>query len=324
MVKLSIIVPVYNVEKYLSQCIDSVINQNFKDLELLLINDGSTDNSDKICDNYAKIDSRIKVIHKTNSGLSDARNTGIKESSGEYLIFIDSDDFLCDNCLEVVAEQLQSSKDIEILIMSYNNYYEQIGITKTVDCDLRLNEDDLKDRVSVIKNYICCSEMVWPAPRYIVKKQFILDNSMEFKSGFLHEDVDWTTRLFLNVQSIKFSNHILFNYRMGRFDSIMSTKNGRHICDVIIIIDDILTYMRKINCSGEIRKLILNKLSKSLFTTLRYYKYCDKYMKKKVINMLKKYKYILSYSNIIRHRLFVLCSKVIGLRLALDLYVIFI
>ncbi len=90
--KISIIVPVYNVEKYLKECIESILSQTYKNIEIILIDDGSTDNSGKICDEYLKKDSRVKVIHKENGGLSDARNTGIEIASGKYIGFVDSDD----------------------------------------------------------------------------------------------------------------------------------------------------------------------------------------------------------------------------------------
>ena len=91
---ISIIVPVYNVEEYLKECIDSIINQTYKRIEIILVDDGSTDKSGKICDDYAKIDKRIKVVHKENGGLSDARNVGISVSSGKYIAFVDSDDWV--------------------------------------------------------------------------------------------------------------------------------------------------------------------------------------------------------------------------------------
>ena len=93
----SIIIPIYNVEKYLVQCIESVLNQDYDDYELILVDDGSPDNCGEICDSYLNKNSNIRVIHKKNGGISDARNTGLKEAKGDYVIFIDSDDYICDN-----------------------------------------------------------------------------------------------------------------------------------------------------------------------------------------------------------------------------------
>lgn len=105
---ISVIVPVYNVEKYLSECVDSIINQSYTQLEILLVDDGSTDNSSKICDEYAKKDSRVKVIHKTNGGVSSARNIGLDVCAGEYVMFVDSDDYLDENACLMALHYLNS------------------------------------------------------------------------------------------------------------------------------------------------------------------------------------------------------------------------
>ena len=99
---ISIIVPIYNVEKYIKKCIDSIINQTYTNLEIILVDDGSPDNCGKICDKYKEKDDRIKVIHKKNGGLSDARNAGIDIATGEYITFIDSDDYVAENYIEVL------------------------------------------------------------------------------------------------------------------------------------------------------------------------------------------------------------------------------
>lgn len=112
---ISVIVPIYNVEKYLKKCVDSIIDQTYENLEIILVNDGSTDNSGKIAESYIKIDKRIKVYHKENGGLSDARNFGIKKSKGEYLAFVDSDDFIEKNMYEVLLSNLKEyNADISI------------------------------------------------------------------------------------------------------------------------------------------------------------------------------------------------------------------
>ena len=104
MSKISVIVPVYNVEKFIKRCLDSIINQTMRDLEIILVNDGSTDNSGKICDEYAQLDNRITVIHKENGGLSSARNTGLDVATGEWIAFVDSDDYIEKNMYEVLYE----------------------------------------------------------------------------------------------------------------------------------------------------------------------------------------------------------------------------
>ena len=103
----SVIVPVYNVEKYLKECLDSILSQTFKDFELILVNDGSKDSSPAICDEYAEKDSRVKVIHKENGGQSTARNMGIEKATGEFAVFLDSDDLLSPNTFEILIEKAE-------------------------------------------------------------------------------------------------------------------------------------------------------------------------------------------------------------------------
>ena len=116
MPKVSVVVPVYNAEKYIDRCIDSILSQTFEDFELILVDDGSPDKSGKICDNYAAKDNRVKVIHKQNGGVSTARNVGIENSTGEYIMFVDSDDYIDNQMLEVLLQK--TSDDVEMVISS--------------------------------------------------------------------------------------------------------------------------------------------------------------------------------------------------------------
>lgn len=131
MKKISVIVPVYNTEKYLEQCIDSIINQSYKNLEIILVDDGATDNSPQICDSYATRDERIKVIHKKNEGVSVARNTGIKMATGDYLAFVDSDDMLNSVTYEkLMNNALQNNADISIC--DFSDYVTDVDNAKCV------------------------------------------------------------------------------------------------------------------------------------------------------------------------------------------------
>ena len=128
MIKISIIIPVYNVEKYLATCLDSVINQTYKNLEILLIDDGSTDSSGLICEQYSKKDTRIKTIHKKNGGLSDARNVGISYASGDYISFIDSDDFIDINTFTILNQYIKQY-NADIITFNYYDYYNKDKIS---------------------------------------------------------------------------------------------------------------------------------------------------------------------------------------------------
>ena len=121
-VKISVIVPVYNVEKYLEKCVESILNQSLKDIEIILVDDGSPDNCPQICDEYATKDSRVKVCHKQNGGLSSARNEGLKHVSGEYYMFVDSDDWLDSETCEVTYNYAKQN-DADCLMFSYTKEF---------------------------------------------------------------------------------------------------------------------------------------------------------------------------------------------------------
>ena len=125
MVKISMIVPVYQVEKYIAQCIESVLNQTFSDFELILIDDGSKDNSGAICDSYAAKDDRIIVIHTKNNGAATARNIGLERASGEYITFLDGDDYLAENMLSRLYEEIENS-DYDIVLSDFLNIFPSI------------------------------------------------------------------------------------------------------------------------------------------------------------------------------------------------------
>ena len=134
MAKISIIVPVYNVEKYIFECVDSLINQTYKNLEIILVDDSSPDNCPQICDEYAQKDDRIKVIHKPNGGLSDARNAGIESATGEYLMFVDSDDYIALDMIEQLIYGI-SVVNAGIAVCDYTSDDRalDIGINKKVE-----------------------------------------------------------------------------------------------------------------------------------------------------------------------------------------------
>ena len=144
MSQISIIVPVYNVEKYLSRCIDSILNQTFDDFELILIDDGSPDHSGAICDDYAKKDNRILVIHKENGGLSDARNAGINIASGEYIMFVDSDDYISKDMCEILYQRIIKDKSDMALcsVRGVNEEGEEIEKGTFIVDDRLLEEKD--------------------------------------------------------------------------------------------------------------------------------------------------------------------------------------
>ncbi|MCQ2387266.1 MAG: glycosyltransferase [Clostridia bacterium] len=190
-VKISIIVPVFNTEKYLSECINSLINQTLKNIEIILVDDGSTDNSPAICDEFALKDNRIKVFHKENGGQSSARNLGLKNSNGEYILFVDSDDTILDVACEKmyhVAKRLKA----DIVHGDTLNQKEQIEKDSNVrymPCENIVV--DCYDYLRLALKYNCYDIVPW---LNLIKKDYIVKNDLYFTEGRFYEDQEYANR----------------------------------------------------------------------------------------------------------------------------------
>ncbi|WP_190284763.1 glycosyltransferase [Bacillus sp. S3] len=219
---VSIIVPIYNVENYLSRCIDSLLNQTYKKVEVILINDGSIDNSGTICDKYAFEDSRIKVIHRENGGLSEARNTGILNATGDYILFVDSDDYIEPNSIEVLISHA-IKYDLDVLeanaIIEYPQKIEKLVQTRISTTEIFTGLDYIVKRIN--ENYITAVACI-----KFCKLKFIKDNNLLFAKNRLHEDELWTPCLFLAAARVMFIDFEFYHYII-RENSITQSKNKK-------------------------------------------------------------------------------------------------
>lgn len=218
-VLISVIVPVYKVEKYLSTCIDSILEQTYKNLEIILVDDGSPDRCPEICDDYSRIDSRVKVIHKKNEGLSSARNEGIRIAKGEYLTFVDSDDYISKDMIRVLYEICCKYH----VLLAQCNHTTKSAVFDTVSRGQELG--------IVIRKERCMNELFGKfGVSFCVSwgKLFhrTLLETIEFPVGKLHEDV-YTTHLFFEAaESLVFTTKCLYYYRQ-RKDSLMGYERRR-------------------------------------------------------------------------------------------------
>lgn len=218
MIKLSIIVPIFNVEKYLRTCVDSLLLQDINDYEIILVDDGSTDNSGAICDEYARKspESRVKsqelpyirVIHRKNGGLSAARNSGIEVARGVYIMFVDSDDYLQTNVLGALLDQMESQQ-LDVLRYNYQNVRENGEVFvpfKTgkpyfdYNSEVVNGETFLNERLG----YACYA---WA---FVLKRE-LLDGCI-FTPGIYFEDTDWTPRMLLRAKRVSSTKKVVYNY----------------------------------------------------------------------------------------------------------------
>ena len=221
MIKVSIIVPMYNVENYIQECIESIINQSLKEIEIIVVNDGSTDNSIKKLECIK--DNRIKIINKQNGGLSSARNEGLKVANGQYLIFIDSDDFLIsDDCLEEMYNNILNNK-LDILSSNAKLYYKDNNKYIKTNKGLTYTENKVMSIDEFIEKSQNCD--IAPACFYMYRTKFLKDNNLLFKEGIYHEDELFTYRSLLRTKKIYVSNDYFYAYRQ-RDGSITNSKNN--------------------------------------------------------------------------------------------------
>lgn len=217
---ISIIVPVYNVEKYLNNCIKSIIGQTYKNIEIILVDDGSTDNSSKICDDYAKKDKRIKVIHQKNSGLSEARNIGIKNASGTYIGFVDSDDYIAKDMFEYLFKLVKTNHaDISICNYSMVTEYTNEDKSKNIEKE-KIKILDSKDALKELLSEKRIQNYAW---NKLYKKS--LFENLSYPAKMKMEDLGTTYKLFLKAKKIILSNQKKYFY-LQRPESILNNPDS--------------------------------------------------------------------------------------------------
>lgn len=228
---VSIIIPVYNVERYLNECIESCINQTFKNLEIILINDGSTDSSPEICERYSNVDNRIKIVHKENGGLSSARNEGLRLVKSDYIIFLDSDDWIELNTVELALNAMEETKS-DIVFWNYNKRYlnkDEVSIYSNSDYLVELSGKDLKKIkrriLGLINNELSNptkTDAFISAWGKLYKTELIKENNLEFLPTQIvgSEDAPFNIFAFHYAQKICYLPFALNNYRMYNESSL--------------------------------------------------------------------------------------------------------
>lgn len=274
MPKFSIIIPVYNTEKYLKKCLDSVLNQTFKDYEVIVVNDGSLDNSQSIIDKY-----NFKSYKKKNGGLSDARNYGVLKANGEYILFLDSDDYYAPNLLETLNNNLN---DVDII------RFQAVRVSgdKTFDYLNTESFNTTNGNEAFIKLYQ--SKSIEPAPLYAYKRTYWLENNFKFSKDKYHEDFGLIPLVILKANTIK-SIDFKGYYYVEREDSITTTTNYDKIKKKAF---DMLYHFDYLYKNSNDNKLFNSFISNSLILKIKDLKASDKkeytieLKKRNIINLI--------------------------------------
>ena len=226
--KYSVIIPVYNVEKYIDRCLKSIISQNYDDLEIIVVDNGSTDSSGSICDTYANEYSNISVYHIENHGVGSARNFGLSKARGEFIYFVDSDDYLVGNLFAEFEDKLVP--DLDLLVFSYYNSFEQ-ELTERNRTKKCLPYSGLYDKNDFIKIFtdLFLSDMLYTVWNKFYRREFLLKTNISFEKYELGEDVRFNLNVYRNVNKVYLSQDSYYVYVIGRKGSAMSGYNPKRL-----------------------------------------------------------------------------------------------
>ena len=241
--KYSVIIPVYNVEKYINRCLKSILSQRYNDLEIILIDNGSTDRSGSICDIYANEYANISVYHIENHGVASARNFGLSKARGEFIYFVDSDDYLVGNLFAEFEDKL--TPDLDLFVFSYYNSFEQeMTETKRTKKILPYNGSYDKYDFSKIFKDLFLSDMLYTVWNKIYRREFLLENNLSFEQYELGEDVRFNLDVYREVNKICLSQDSYYVYVIGRKGSAMSGYNPKRLqyqLQELKMVDDLLS-----------------------------------------------------------------------------------
>lgn len=236
---ISVIVPVYNVEKYLNRCIDSIINQTYRNLEIILIDDGSTDFSGKLCDDIKQEDARISVIHKINGGLSSARNVGLDIMTGEYVMFVDSDDYISENCVEYLYDLILKTKS-QIAIGNY----EITSSSKCLLSSAQENVEQISGREALNRQF--GKNTVQYVSAWAKLYEAKLFKQLRFPRGCLHEDEGTTYKALYFSDSVVVSNRAVYAYYCN-LESITKKPKKKNYQDLCLIMKEQIAFYHNNN-----------------------------------------------------------------------------
>lgn len=285
----SIIVPVYNVEDYLVQCLDSILKQEYSNYELLLINDGSTDSSLEICQKYQQIYNQIILIDKKNGGLSDARNTGLSAAKGDYIIFTDSDDYWHGKEVLKDLNQLIKESSPDIIIHEESRFFSK----KDVAC--KYNQKFIKNKSgkfeNEILNLVYYDLYVASAWDKVIKRSILIDNNLFFPVGRKSEDIEWCGKLIHYIKAFSIYSKSFYVYRQIRKGSITTTVSGKHIEDIYEMVKNGLDSQKAV--SEKLSKAIENYWACNYVVILKDFYVLSSKTQKQIWNDLVSWKYLL-------------------------------
>lgn len=318
---ISFVIPVYKVERYLGQCVESILCQTYSNIEVILVDDGSPDGCPQICDEYANNDTRIKVIHKQNGGLSDARNMGLQHVSGDFVIFVDSDDFWStkEDLSEIVS--LLVEQDLDFLGFNFSYYYSENNSEKykSYPKSLSMPLDGEHALIQSVGN----GDLPMSAWNKVINVDFLRQNGLFFRKGILAEDIPWFINVLEKTKKCIFVNKYIYNYRQNVATSITASGGQRSFDNLFEIVKTEIDLLPSRSFSKNAKNHLLSFLA---------YEYCILLLKAESfkgkrrtesLRQLKEYKWLLDYPQNPKVKMASRCFHILGYSLTSKLLFIY-
>lgn len=311
--KLTFILPIYKVEAYLPQCVDSILTQSTEDCEIILVDDGSPDGCGAICDQYAEKYSNIKVIHKPNGGLSDARNAGFNLATGKYVLFVDSDDYLEQGSVSKILNWIDST-DADVAFLLSRKVYSD-GTFEPLGENLVREKILGKSREEVLRFLVTCPKFPASAWGKIYRRDFLVEHGFHYPHDRrLSEDLMYSLNLFLTAEKFDYLDFPYYCYRQNRAGSICNTVNARYYFDTFLFVTESADrFAENKKAKDEISGLALSFAAYEYAILVWQMLDLSGADREKAKAMLKDYRWVLSYGRSGRTRLVKAAVNLLGL-----------
>ena len=263
MKKLSLIIPVYNVEQYVGRCLQSCLCQphvSADDYELVIVNDGTKDNSMQVVEEITHDYNNVTIVNQHNQGLSMARNAGLKAAKGEYVWFIDSDDWIEEGCLHGIIQQLDKT-EVEVLQLQYRNVYSD-----DTPCDEHYSTIEGVVRG---KDWLVKGKFFVPAPFMVYRREFLLRNELTFCPGIYHEDNEFKPRVIYLANSCASYDKVAYNYFKGNANSITAQLKLKNGTDLFLVMNRLYHFVEQHHVSGPYRRAFYTQIGFAMRIVLR-------------------------------------------------------
>lgn len=308
--KVSFVLPVYNVENYLSQCVESVISQTYQDIEVILVDDGSQDGCPALCDSWAEKDKRVNVIHKSNGGLSDARNVGLDKASGDYVIFVDGDDFwVSSTALQELMDVVVKNPECDFVGFNCSYYYSDSNTySRWVEYNEQLSKPIDKDAAMCL--LVASGTMPMSACLKVISRKSLSDMRLRFIRGTISEDIPWFIDLLEGTKKCMFVNQYVYAYRQNRVGSITASGSEKSFNDLFNIVKYEL---------AKIERRSFSIVAKDALHSFLAYEFCIllstvSIRAKEKRNELLMYQWLLNYTSNPKVRAASLVNKFFGIK----------